>query len=1104
MQFPTPDSRLAWRVQTQRHTAELLAQGHAMLQGIDQPTWRAIRGGWQAFIAQQCRGIQEYKGLPIQAQVVRETRHADFRLQNIIFESMPGWQVGLDLFLPLHDGPYVPILCPCGHSPKWKVDHQLPPQILARNGFAVALFDAPMFGEKARHNDHFIQGSQAGMVGVWSNLFFLIDAVRSADYLQTRTDMDFSHGCGVTGVSGGGFSTLFMAQADERTSVIAPVCSVAPFGGHNIEGLYTGCPENYMAGQATLGLDFDHLVCLAAPRPCLVVGGTEDDLFRPAQVMKAVDQARIVYALEGVPERLDVYIEHSPHSYTPTMAFQVARWMRRWLLNTDTVTDGFTPEVLSEAELSCGIAQSTGGMLEFIGHKVAALKQTRRPATTDANIAALLHLPPQATQPKIEVEALPDATWGYEWLHKYRIHTPDDLSLPVLEAIFPDAPQGTLVCFSDAEKSLVLHQAGGLFGLRHRIVSADLRGFGDLEPLPTDYDMYTWCGVDRALSDLVQLCGQTVLGQQVSDALRVLAMVSQSKTDAPADLTVYGRGEAALPALFAGLLHPQVKRIALDSFLCSFEALASESAPAWKRYQYLPEVLRSFDLPELLAQRQEKRFLLLNPCDAHKRRLDEVDALKLYGLDAPHITTHVDYATEVDAGFYPEHAQAGTRATLQGWLDAPQPSSQPVDPQLALRGGRAVRQAPLPTKALGADLTGLNELGNVQLAIGSKTLFRHYGLGTPVMAETFEHCVREKFGVPYALGVTSGSAALICALAGLGIGPGDEVILPAFSWFSCYNAIALHGALPVFCDVNRSLDIDPADFERKITPRSKAVIAVHYQGSPADLGRILEIARRHGVRVLEDCAQAIGARYQGRPVGTLGDVGIFSLQGNKVITSGEGGIVVTHDPLVFERAVRYQDLGFLRPTFQAQLGSAPGLAEFTGNQYRMNELSAAVALAQLEKLDWIIARCRAAWCQLRARLGELAPDMALRMCNDEVGDAGITLYLDLRTPARAGLFAEALAAEGIPLGPSSGMTNLLTHDYITHRRMLHASLAPFGPGMAGEHVTYSPDQAPNAAPIVESMIAIGIGPRFTPRDVEDIAQAVAKVWHGLELPEIKI
>jgi 8-amino-3,8-dideoxy-alpha-D-manno-octulosonate transaminase len=1101
MQFQNSEdrlpSRLTWREQTQRHTTQLLAQGRAALHNIDLPAWQSLKSSWQTFIAEQCRSLQGYKGKPIHARLLKETRHTGFRVQNIIFESMPGWQVALDLFLPAHDGPYVPLICPCGHGPKWEADHQLPPQVLARNGFAVALFDAPMFGEKAHHNDHFIQGSQAGMLGMWSNLFFLIDAVRSADYLQTREDMDFSHGCGVTGVSGGGFTTLFMAQVDERVKAIAPVCCVAPFGGHNIAGLYTGCPENYMTGQAALGLDFDHLVCLAAPLPCLVVSGTQDTLFRPALVQKSVDQARSIYALEGVPDRLAACVEDSPHSYTPTMAFEVARWMHRWLLNRDTAIKHVTPEVLSQEELNCGIAETTHGMLEVIQREVATRIDTRQAGTTNADLLAVLRLSPSAVQPEMEVQALPDATWGYEGLHKHLIHSANDLTLPVVEAIFPASAQGTLVCFSDAEKTQVLHQIGGLFGLRHRIVSADLRGFGDLEPLPTNYDLYSWCGVDRALSDLLQLSGQTALGQQTSDALRVIEMAQRSAADTPDDLTVYGHGEAALAALFAGLLSPHVKRIVLDAFLCSFAALAVESAPVWKRYQYLPDVLKHFDLPQLLAARPDKQFLLINPLDAHKRRLDEVDALKLYGLDAPHVTLHVDYAVQIDAGFRAESTQGDAKSTLQAWLDTPPTTPQPPDPQLALHGGRPVRQTPLPTKALGADLTGLNELYYVQRAIGTKTLFRHYGIGHPVMAETFERRVREMFGTPYAMGVTSGSAALVCALAGLGVGPGDEVILPAFSWFSCYNAIALHGALPVFCDIDRSLDIDPADFERKITPRTRAVIAVHYQGSPADLSQVLSIARQHQLYVLEDCAQSIGARYQGRALGTLGDVGIYSLQGNKLITSGEGGIVVSNDPLIFERAVRYQDLGFVRPTFKAQLGTDTQLPDFTGSQYRMNELTAAVALAQLEKLDWIISRCHRSWCLLREKLSAAAPDLRFRLSNDVDGDAGITLYLDMQTPAQAKPFAEALAAEGIPLGPSSGMTNLLTHEYITGKRMVHAQLAPFGPGSQGEQVTYTPAQTPNAAEIIDSMVAIGIGPRFTPRDVQDVAQAVTKVWTAL-------
>jgi 8-amino-3,8-dideoxy-alpha-D-manno-octulosonate transaminase len=403
-----------------------------------------------------------------------------------------------------------------------------------------------------------------------------------------------------------------------------------------------------------------------------------------------------------------------------------------------------------------------------------------------------------------------------------------------------------------------------------------------------------------------------------------------------------------------------------------------------------------------------------------------------------------------------------------------------------------VRKTPLPTKALGADLTGDEELSMLRQAIASKTLFRHYGPGKPVMAETLERRMRERFGVRYALAVSSGSAALFCSLAGIGIGPGDEVILPAFSWYSCYNAIVLQGALPVFGDIDRSLNLDPADFARKITPRTKAVLVVHYQGGPAKMDEILDMARRHGIKVLEDGAQSIGARYHGRYCSTVGDVGTFSFQGNKIVVAGEGGMVLTNDPVIFEHAVRYHDHGHVRPVFAAQLGHDGARPMFPGNQYRMGELAAAVALAQFDRLDGMLSRCRAAWDRVRSRVCEALPEFAFRQTGDDAGDAGITLFIDLKTPTAAAGFGRALMAEGIALGPSSGMVNLLHEDYILKKAQPHPALPPFGPDWPGEKVAYSRDCAPLTDEILGSMVAIGIGPRFTQEDADDIAAAIVK------------
>ena len=172
----------------------------------------------------------------------------------------------------------------------------------------------------------------------------------------------------------------------------------------------------------------------------------------------------------------------------------------------------------------------------------------------------------------------------------------------------------------------------------------------------------------------------------------------------------------------------------------------------------------------------------------------------------------------------------------------------------------------------------------------------------------------------------------------LEIGPGDEVILPAWTWHSCYAAIVLAGALPVFAEIDESFNIDPADIEHRITPQTKAIMAVHLQGNPCDMDPILAIAKEHKLQVLEDCAQSVGATYKGRRVGSLGDIGIFSLQLNKTITAGEGGAVVTSHPVLFERAARFHDVGMFRPV-HANVAGEERLTPFVGTNFRMNEFS---------------------------------------------------------------------------------------------------------------------------------------------------------------------
>lgn len=416
--------------------------------------------------------------------------------------------------------------------------------------------------------------------------------------------------------------------------------------------------------------------------------------------------------------------------------------------------------------------------------------------------------------------------------------------------------------------------------------------------------------------------------------------------------------------------------------------------------------------------------------------------------------------------------------------------------RLAIDGGKPVRAQPLPNPYLGTSVLGKEELELLAEVVEKRLPFRAYGDGTPHMVDDFEKLARQYFGRPYALATATGSGAFYCAMAGLGVGPGDEVIIPAFGWFTDFEAPVLLGATPVFADIDRSLNMDPADLERKITPATKAVIVIHFQGATNDLDRILEIARQHQVKVVEDCAQACGATYKGRKLGALGDVSGFSFQQNKIISTGDGGLLLASDPKVFERAVRFHDLGFVRPALQAQLKDKLCKEQvFAGCQFRMNEFTGAVALAQLRKLEGaILDLTRRHFKRLRTQVAAACPDMKFRQTGDNDGDAGIAFYMDLETPERAKWFAMALAAEGIRLGPSSGCCNLLQEELIQSKRMAHPSLPPFGPGYAGEKITYTPDLCPNMERILAAMVCVALAPRYTEADVEDIAHAIIKVW----------
>jgi len=393
----------------------------------------------------------------------------------------------------------------------------------------------------------------------------------------------------------------------------------------------------------------------------------------------------------------------------------------------------------------------------------------------------------------------------------------------------------------------------------------------------------------------------------------------------------------------------------------------------------------------------------------------------------------------------------------------------------------------------GPQFYGQEERDQLMEVVDTGCPFRWYGPGNqqPAKVATFEKEFAAAMQSKYCLAVTSGTAALQTAMAALEVGPGDEVILPAWTWHSCYSAVVLAGALPVFAEIDESFNIDPADIESKITPQTKAIIAVHLQGNPAEMDSILAIARKHKLKVLEDCAQSVGGSYKDKALGSMGDIAIYSLQLNKTITAGEGGAVVTNDPVLFERAGRFHDVGSLRGLHQAMVGKAQ-LQPFVGCNFRMSEFTGGVLLAQTRKLARIVAGTRAAAARIYQGLADL-PGIYFRQRPDPAGEIGVGVFVRFKSKDQRDRYVSALRREGVAAGGPSGSVVLPIQEYIENKRTVHPAWPTFN-SERGRSIRYGAACCPRTIQILEQFGGVAVGPKFTKQDTDEIVGIVRKVY----------
>jgi 8-amino-3,8-dideoxy-alpha-D-manno-octulosonate transaminase len=406
----------------------------------------------------------------------------------------------------------------------------------------------------------------------------------------------------------------------------------------------------------------------------------------------------------------------------------------------------------------------------------------------------------------------------------------------------------------------------------------------------------------------------------------------------------------------------------------------------------------------------------------------------------------------------------------------PEVSRTELRTRLARDGGTPARTRPEAPMFPGGMEYGEEEVEAAARVIRSRNPFRYYGVGEgPHEVLDFEREFADHLGAKHALMVNAGSSALICGLVGAGVGPGDEVIVPAYTWNATANAVVATGAVPVLADVDESLTLDPEDVEQRLTGNTRAILPVHMRGAPADMDALVRIAGERGLALIEDVCQAAGASYKGRRLGTFGDAGGFSLQFNKILTTGEGGVMITDRADLLDLAIDVHDCA-------GSVRRGVGLPNYAGFNFRASEIQGAIARVQLTRLEGLLERMRANQALLAERVAAI-PGLTLRRQNDDGGDAGICLIAFAGTPQIAADFVDALRFEGVTAMRIYDPETIDLHVYPYWQPVLERIHSSGG----------DVPERPRTLDLLERSIHVDVSPLLDEDDVDEIAFAFEKV-----------
>ena len=656
--------KLDLRTMLRRHVVRRSCE---MLNAAARERKEAFRGGnWQAWrdeIREKVRAaLGEMKfgpdGPALNVRAVSRFERKGYVVENVLFESLPGWDVNGSVYLPdakTFPPPWPAIVVPVGHSCKQRVDYQTPAQVFARCGYAAVTFDPPgMAGEKSEGNDHFSDGVRCYLTGHSSNRYFVIDALRCIDYLATRADVDMGRGIGMTGVSGGGMTTMFATLLDDRIRASGPSCCAVPNARHPVLDVYAPCVETLAPRRFADGYDDVDVLAAAIPTPVLLMAGAKDEVFKGEWSGEIAETVRRCFDEGGHRDRFDYFSDPGGHAYTVEMALRFVKWMDRWVRNTpDRVIPALTkndfeldpPEILAcHPRLDRNI---------FTVNRDMAVDLAKHRGAIPVAEAAKRVVNAVTPTPVPRVRQGERTLVWFHYLEELMIESDSDIELPAT-FVYPAREGwkgGAVLYFDDRGRWSDLRRQGPLASITGfadqntngpAILTVDLRGWGDTQSADMPYDVAGWADRSRWMAYVSAALGDPVLAMRIRDGLCALAYLRTRAEIDPGKIIIGGKGMGAVVALHVAAIDGNAAGAFGIDGLAAFQELATSKDYAWSHEDFMTDVLRYYDLPDI-ARAVKGPVLIVNPLNAQKTALDKEAAALLYSpTDTVRVETPLD------------------------------------------------------------------------------------------------------------------------------------------------------------------------------------------------------------------------------------------------------------------------------------------------------------------------------------------------------------------------------------------------------------------------------------------------------------------------------